>query len=299
MLRVSPGGPSPNLDLEAVLIDSSGVVVTASDPAGVATAVIDADLLAGTYFVKVRGVGSGDAASGYSDYGSLGYYRVSGTFTNAVPATPGPTTTSTTTTTTTTTTTSTAVNEPPVAAAFATPNIVVAGNSVMFDGGGSYDPDGRIISWTWSLPGASPAISNSARTSAVYTAPGSYIAELTVVDDQGRSAATTVRVEVEPAASTAKVASVSIRRGSSTSTVVADVVVVDQTGAPVAGAVVVGSWSGQAKGTVSVTTDRAGRATTPETRMRRSGKVTFAIDSVTAPTGYTWDGVRATTSVKL
>ncbi len=35
-------------------------------------------MTAGTYYLSVEGVGKGDPATGYSDYGSLGYYSISG-----------------------------------------------------------------------------------------------------------------------------------------------------------------------------------------------------------------------------
>ena len=36
----------------------------------------------GTYYISVDGTGEGDLISGYSDYGSLGYYSISGTILN-------------------------------------------------------------------------------------------------------------------------------------------------------------------------------------------------------------------------
>jgi hypothetical protein len=81
--------------------------------------------------------------------------------------------------------------------------------------------------------------------------------------------------------------------------VVADVTVVDASGAPVAGAVAKGTWSGQAKGTGSATTGADGKGSTSELQIKRSGKVAFGVSSVTLPAGYSWDGKIATGSAKV
>jgi hypothetical protein len=80
---------------------------------------------------------------------------------------------------------------------------------------------------------------------------------------------------------------------------VADVVVVDTSGQPVAGAVATGTWSGQAKGTASAVTGSDGKGSTPENKLRRSGKVSFGVSSVQLPAGYAWDGVLKTGSAKI
>ncbi len=70
---------SPNLDIQARLLDASGNEITVSNPTTVMTATIDQVVTAGTYYIEIDGVGSGDPmTNGYSDYGSLGHYFISG-----------------------------------------------------------------------------------------------------------------------------------------------------------------------------------------------------------------------------
>lgn len=85
-----------NLDLSASLFDSQGTLITTSNPDGMRARFVDLELTAGTYYVRLDGVGYGaptqDPPSGYSDYASLGQYRITGTIPRAfgflMPATP-------------------------------------------------------------------------------------------------------------------------------------------------------------------------------------------------------------------
>ncbi len=100
-----------NLDASLRLVDASGTSVAFADPAGVAAS-LTATVGSGTYAIVVDGVGAGNPASdGYSDYGSLGDYILTG----SVPADGGggggTTTTTTQPTTTTTTSPSTTTTE--------------------------------------------------------------------------------------------------------------------------------------------------------------------------------------------
>ena len=71
---------SPNLDIAATLYDASGTLISTNNPTKSLTASFKQTLTAGTYFLKVDGVGFGDPlTTGYSDYGSLGGYLVTGT----------------------------------------------------------------------------------------------------------------------------------------------------------------------------------------------------------------------------
>jgi PKD repeat protein len=115
-------------------------------------------------------VGNGDLVTGYSDYGSLGEYSISGTIIN-----PG-------------------VAQPPVAVASATPTSGVAPLTVTFNGSGSYDPDGKISVWSWNFgDGGSAGTSIASRT---YAAKGVYTAGLTVTDNAGFSDTDSVAVTV-------------------------------------------------------------------------------------------------------
>ena len=72
-----------NLDVEAKLFDAFGTLIATSNPAGLRASFTNLTLTAGTYFISVDGVGFGtptvNPPIGYSDYGSLGQYLVSGT----------------------------------------------------------------------------------------------------------------------------------------------------------------------------------------------------------------------------
>lgn len=68
----------PNLDILATLYNSSGGVVASSNPTGL-SASISATLGAGTYYVSVTGTSYLDpVTTGYSNYGSLGSYAITG-----------------------------------------------------------------------------------------------------------------------------------------------------------------------------------------------------------------------------
>ena len=77
-----------NLDLAVGLYSSSGSLLGSFNDAGLATTLAWSNLAAGTYYVKLDGVGVGNPttspANGYSDYGSVGNYLITGTITNAL-----------------------------------------------------------------------------------------------------------------------------------------------------------------------------------------------------------------------
>lgn len=69
----------PNLDIQATLYNSGGGVIATSNPAGL-SASISASVGAGTFYVAVTGVGADNPLNtGYSNYGSLGSYAITGT----------------------------------------------------------------------------------------------------------------------------------------------------------------------------------------------------------------------------
>ncbi|QEF98823.1 Calx-beta domain protein [Stieleria maiorica] len=76
---VTPFERGPNLDIYAALLDATGALIVASNPVGSLSATLSATLAAGQYYVQVTGAGQGDAlTTGYTDYGSLGAYTISG-----------------------------------------------------------------------------------------------------------------------------------------------------------------------------------------------------------------------------
>ncbi|WP_207510655.1 Ig-like domain-containing protein [Longitalea luteola] len=69
----------PDLDVLATLYDRNGTAITTANPTTL-NASISATLAAGTYYVSVTGTGSGNPlTTGYSNYGSLGAYSITGT----------------------------------------------------------------------------------------------------------------------------------------------------------------------------------------------------------------------------
>ncbi len=88
-LHATPATVSPDLDIELRVLDANGSTVAVADPpssrlSSDREAGLDAELAlalaAGTYTAVIDGVGSGDPAdTGYSDYASVGRYRLVGT----------------------------------------------------------------------------------------------------------------------------------------------------------------------------------------------------------------------------
>jgi len=68
------------LDVLLELYDASGQLVTSANPIDQLSASFSVSVDAGIYYLHVSGVGTGDPTTGYSDYGSIGSYRLSGSF---------------------------------------------------------------------------------------------------------------------------------------------------------------------------------------------------------------------------
>jgi hypothetical protein len=84
-LSISPVSNGPNLDILASIYNSAGTLVTSQNPDSALNATLTATLAAGNYTVQVDGVGRGNPlGDGYTDYDSLGQYRISGTINGAV-----------------------------------------------------------------------------------------------------------------------------------------------------------------------------------------------------------------------
>ena len=92
---------------------------------------------------------------------------------------------------------------------------VSEGDIVTLNGSGSFDPDGKIVSYTWGIEDsddeAPPVSLNGQNTSiATFTAPmvagnvnaNSYLFELTVTDNNGLKSTNTSKVVVEKGATT-------------------------------------------------------------------------------------------------
>jgi hypothetical protein len=102
-----------------------------------------------------------------------------------------------------------APNKSPEANAGPNKNISKPANSTTLDGSASSDPDGTIVSFSWSkIAGGSGTISNAntATASVSGLSTGQYIFELTVTDDKGASSKAQVKVVVSEAANQPPVA---------------------------------------------------------------------------------------------
>ena len=88
-----------------------------------------------------------------------------------------------------------ALNSPPVASFTATPTGGAVPLSVAFDGSGSSDLDGSIVAYDWDF--GDGTTSTGMTVSHTYTTVGSYAAVLTVADNDGAFASTSLPVVVE------------------------------------------------------------------------------------------------------
>ena len=269
-ININPAPRGPNLDILAQLFDGNGNLVAGSNPPEL-PALVTATVPAGTYYLYIDGTGTGDPTTGYSDYGSLGQYVISGTIVD-----PGP-------------------QQPPVAHASATPLSGIAPLDVSFSSAGSYDPDGSISAYSWKFGDGSS--SNETNPHHVYSAAGDYVAVLTVTDNLGASSSSSVGIQVAPAPmKTLHVQGITMAiLGTTRVYATATVLIQDSGGNGVSGATVTGSWSGAVQGTTAGATDVGGIVTLRSPQTRKSGIFTFTVTNVSAP-GYTYDPAGNTTN---
>lgn len=88
---INPDALRPNLDIRADLLDALGNPVASSNPLDALNSSFSLSLAAGTYYLRIDGVGAGDPTlstpTGYTDYSSIGQYSITGTLvdTGALP----------------------------------------------------------------------------------------------------------------------------------------------------------------------------------------------------------------------
>jgi PKD repeat protein len=267
--------PSPNAKLSLSLRDANGNLVATGVPSGMGAS-LSADVAAGTYTVTVDGVGTGDALTAYTDYGSLGRYRLTGSWAAPAPV---------------------EVNQLPVASTSGTtPTSGTAPLTVQFSSAASADPDGTLTSTQWNF--GNGAVSTEPNPSFTYTTPGNYTATLTVTDNAGAAASATVLISVLAPPSPGKICRVgdlSLTWAKSGKGLAgrATVVVTDAAGSRLSNATVTGSFSGLVNGRVSGRTGRKGdvRFSTPSLPANTRGSLTFTVESITLG-GYTYDATR-------
>jgi hypothetical protein len=222
---VTQDSPGANLDVLLKLLDARGKVIAEAGPLDSLSASLSLSLTAGQYFLQIEGVGKGDLATGYSDYGSVGQYQITGSFK------PGSAFVS------------------PSATLSALPASGEVPLSVTFDGSKSTDNDGSITGYNWNFGDGFTQIGN-ATMSHVYKTPGTYTASLTVTDNSGLTATATQTLQVTqaPVSSNLKSGRTEISRKilGARSQCVANVLV-NNANEPVKGAIVHGYWSGSAR----------------------------------------------------
>jgi len=248
-ITAGPVPTSPDLDIRLELRDASGNLVAWSDPASGSTgydsatgldASISTTLAAGSYTVSVDGVGWGSPTdTGYSDYGSVGNYRLSVGYTGATGLAP-------------------------VASISATVTTGTAPLVVGFDGSASTDPEGTALSYQWNF-GDGSAASTETSPSHTYSTPGTYTATLTVTDGAGMTGSASTSVVVAAPVRRIDLQSITVtgtRNSSGRSSVTATLAVRDESGLAVSGATVTGRWTyGNSGVNRSATTSASGTAT--------------------------------------
>jgi PKD repeat protein len=268
-LNINPAARSANLDIQAELYDAGGTLVASSNPTDALNASISvSNANAGTYYLKVNGVGKGDLATGYSDYASLGQYVITG----SAPA---------------------AANQAPVAIASATPTSGTAPLTVNFAGSNSYDPDGGALSYSWNFGDGSGA-STAANPSHVYNAAGTYTATLTVTDNGGAIGAAQLVITVASATPTLHVEGIGVALISASpidKAATATVTIADSKGKPLSGVLVSGRWDGVVSKSVSGVTGANGSVKLISPSTSNSGTFTFTVLGASL-SGYAYDAAQ-------
>lgn len=268
---VSPWALGPNLDIEARLLNASGATIAVGNPADTLGATVSASVPAGTYMLQIDGVGKGDLITGYSDYGSVGQYTISGSYPESGAVAP-------------------------TASFTAVPTSGTAPLHVTVDGGTSTDPDGSISTWDWNF--GNGVVASGPVASHTYTTAGTYTITLTVRDQQGLSSSTTRTVSVSASAPEIYIKSLRVTVSGTASKgfqCTASATVQNQAGGLVGGATVSGNWSGTVSGAASATSTNKGVATIRSAKTKARGTCTYTMGNITA-TGYVYAPAKNVTS---
>jgi PKD repeat protein/C1A family cysteine protease len=183
------------------------------------------------------------------------------------------------------------VNQIPVAHITADQTAGTAPLLVHFDGTGSSDPDGSIVSYQWTFGNGQTA--NGATASVTYDTPGTYEATLTVTDNSGATGTATLVITVNGNTSQSAIyisdlgmSIIPIRKWYR---IMVTVEIRDTDGNPVPNASITGSWGGILRGKASGTTDANGLFTISSFNIKKSGTALFTVNTVVSPDGTPYE----------
>ena len=235
-------------------------------------------------------------------------YSAAGTYTATLTVTDNSGATSTASVVITVSSAPVLTNIVPVASTTGTtPTSGTAPLVVSFVGSNSYDSDGSIVSYLWNFgDGTSSTSSNVSHT---YSAAGTYTATLTVTDNSGAKATSSIIITVSavPVVTTSKTLRVSsmeinwVKYTSTTGYVSCKISVLDQAGKAVSGATVSVSATGFVTGTATATTDRNGTVIINSSKLSSTttGSTIFTVNGLSL-SGYSYDATKnSVTSVTL
>ena len=282
----------PDLKLGISLLNSSGVALAKSYTTSVmGNSVAYSIPSTGTYYIKVNGVGYDPAVSasaqvwtntgitgtvvgtsaGFTNYGSIGRYSLSGTWTAIA-------------------------NNAPVAIITSDSNGGKAPITIGFSGTSSTDSDGIVSSWVWNFGDtlSSNNTSTLATPSHTYIAPGTYTVTLQVKDNAGASSLVASKIITTTGVLPAEVKIASITpvwtvANSYQGVLSADIALVDQYGQPLRNVLVYVTVSGLVNGKASAKSDTYGHVyiSCPKIANTATGTVTFTVTSLVLK-GYPW-----------
>ncbi|HUF56702.1 MAG TPA: PKD domain-containing protein [Thermohalobaculum sp.] len=173
--------------------------------------------------------------------------------------------------------------EPPNAPPTAAFTVSCTDLSCSFDGSGSSDADGTIVSYAWSF--GDGGSSSSAAPTHTYVAGGTYTVTLVVTDDDTATDSASQPVTVTAPAGDAVHVDLSGNGVNDGKTWTAEVTIAlhDASHGPVSGVAVGGSWSGGASGSGSCTTSGGQCQVSFGGIPKKEGTATFTVTSVASP----------------
>ncbi|MCB8977236.1 MAG: PKD domain-containing protein [Ardenticatenaceae bacterium] len=190
------------------------------------------------------------------------------------------------------------VNQPPTAVATADVTSGTAPLSVNFIGSGSSDSDGTIVSYAWNFGDGGSA--TTANPSHSYMDAGTYVATLTVTDDDGATSTDTVTINVTNpgggcTSNCARVSSISMTVRNNGS-VIGNVAVVNENGISLTSGVVSATWT-LPNGTITNVTASLTNSGTARFTLGNNGSGTYTLTITNVTSGsYTFDAANSVLS---